>query len=248
MQYGFGLTTLQRCHSAVLLCLAFYVGSKMIIYMFLIERAHAIRVSRLTRFEDTWWLLSMLCLLCGFGTIAILAFIDPMYEMSEENGRCKLGLPFQLTVSLLVYDTAMNLGMTLLFLVLLKPYLHGEVAPSWVHRFVLSRVRRVFRRTSTPDPPLVIHRSNDKRVLERLAYKSFWASFTILLGTVANMTVLFKLQGLEEGWICFTTCTVDVVWGVLVIHFITSQPEDVDTPSNQGPLIIPDGPIRLQPL
>ncbi|KAI9752177.1 MAG: hypothetical protein M4579_005729 [Chaenotheca gracillima] len=230
MQYGFSLTTLRRCHNAIILCLVFYVGSKVTLYAFLIERAYAIRSQRLRRFKDMGWIGGMLCLICGFGTISILAFVDPVYDLSEEDGRCHIGLPIKLTLSLLTFDICMNIGTTVLFLALLRPYLHGQIIPPRIKNHLPIRIQRILPSEPGNNAPVVMNRNNDKNVLERLALKSFFASLAILVGTVTNLTVLFKLQGREQGWICFTTCTIDIVWGALVIYFITTSPEDMEIP------------------
>lgn len=89
---GLGLSYPRVCQTAIIICLVFYVGSKVIMYMprqrtldciqadmyrylFLVERAHAIRAPKLSRFKDWLWIASNLFIAVGFGSIAVCGFI-----------------------------------------------------------------------------------------------------------------------------------------------------------------------------
>ncbi|KAI9830991.1 MAG: hypothetical protein M1826_004108 [Phylliscum demangeonii] len=49
---GLGLTTFTTCKAATELCLTFSAGGKVLLYLFLVERGHAIRAARLVRYKD----------------------------------------------------------------------------------------------------------------------------------------------------------------------------------------------------
>lgn len=125
VEAGLGLSSPSACHAAVIICLAFYVGSKVTMYVnsvvctfaelpvamvvpmmrlsltglyryvFLVERAHALRAPYMRRCRDWIWLAGMLTIGCGFGTIALCGFIWPIADMSELDGRCRIGLPLK---------------------------------------------------------------------------------------------------------------------------------------------------------
>lgn len=213
LQLGVGLSTYNRCRAAIDLCLVFYVGGKVIVYVFLVERAHAIRAARYRRYQDWVWAVSMLIVVGGFGTIAVFAFLEPVVDVSELDGKCRIGLPLKITLPLLVYDILMNVGMTVLFFALVRPYLRNGMPnfmPVWVRR-LHQKVQRTFNmKVSQVDPG---EGALDKRgTLERLAWKSFVASIAILLSTVVNLSLLFHLKGRELGWLCYTVCTIDGEW------------------------------------
>lgn len=207
---GLGLTNLERCRAAIYLCLVFYVGGKVIIYVFLVERAHALRASRHHRHQDWIYIIAMLIVLGGFGTIAVFAFIKPHFEVSSIDGKCRIGLPLSITIPLLTYDIAMNLGMTVLFVVLVYPYARrswSSYLPVWLIR-THRRVRRSLNsKVAQPDPAGAAIDTRGR--LERLIWKSLVASVAILISTVVNLAILFKMHGREQSWLCFTLCTID---------------------------------------
>ena len=210
LQLDVGLDTLERCKAAVELCLVFYVGSKVVIYLFLVERAHAIRSSHYNRLQDWIWIVGILVVLSGFGTIATLAFISPVYQISTIDGRCRIGLPGRITLPLLVYDILINVVMTMTFFVLLRPFMRNgmpSLVPVWLKR-VHRRIQAFLKMSSSTVNPMEDALAA-RSVLERLTWKSFHACIVILISTVANLASLFHLRGLEQGWLCLTICSLD---------------------------------------
>lgn len=55
-----------------------------------------------------------------------------------------------------------------------------------------------------------------------MAFRSFIGSCATLTTSVANLTVLMVLKG-EPGWICLTCCNADILFCVLVLHWVTSK-------------------------
>ena len=45
--------------------------------------------------------------------------------------------------------------------------------------------------------------------LRNLVYRSLVGAGLVLLPTIINMALLFKWKGKEQGWLCFTICTID---------------------------------------
>lgn len=121
---GVGITKLDRCKTAIYLCLVFYVGGKVsrqgllasyavsarmadsrgevLSYVFLCERMYALRANRHRRYQDPLYIVTMSIVILGFGTIAVFAFIVPVFEISGDDGRCRIGLPFRVTLPLLI--------------------------------------------------------------------------------------------------------------------------------------------------
>ncbi|KAF2629989.1 hypothetical protein BU25DRAFT_262511 [Macroventuria anomochaeta] len=69
------------------------------------------------------------------------------------------------------------------------------------------------------------HSTNPK--LNRMAFRSLIGSLATLTTSVANLTVLMILRG-EPGWICLMCCNADILFCVLVLHWVTSK----DKPSS----------------
>lgn len=57
------------CQSGIVVCLVFYVGMKILMYLFLVERAHTIRAPRARRLHDWVWVSGILVIAVGFGAV-----------------------------------------------------------------------------------------------------------------------------------------------------------------------------------
>lgn len=55
-----------------------------------------------------------------------------------------------------------------------------------------------------------------------MATRSLVGSLATLTTSVANLTVLMVLHG-EPGWICLTCCNADILFCVLVLHWVASK-------------------------
>lgn len=187
------------------------MDKQMVSYAFLCERLYALRATRHRRYQDPLYVVTMSIVVLGFGTIAVFAFIKPVYEISGADGKCRIGLPFEITLPLLIYDILMNIGMTFLFIVLVYPYLRRNGWRSYIPSCFSRTQRRLKRirnaRVSDSDPAQAA--TDPVGRLERLIWKSLIASVAILISTVVNLAILFRMNGREQGWFCFTLCTID---------------------------------------
>jgi len=94
-------------------------------YIFLVERAHAIRVkARRGRLHDPVYVAGVVIVLVGFGSIAIVAFLYPLYKL---QGSCHVGLPPKVSAPLLAYDIFINVALTGIFVYYLRPMLNFRV-------------------------------------------------------------------------------------------------------------------------
>jgi hypothetical protein len=55
-----------------------------------------------------------------------------------------------------------------------------------------------------------------------MAFRSFVGSCATLTTSVINLTILMVLHG-EPGWICLMCCNADILFCVLVLHWVTSK-------------------------
>jgi len=70
-------------------------------YIFLAERAHALRAPYLRRAHDWIRLARMIVVASGFGTITVFAFIYPLTDLSTTDGECRIGFQLKVTIPLL---------------------------------------------------------------------------------------------------------------------------------------------------
>ena len=250
VETGLGLETLTTCRAAILVCLVFYVGSKVLMYVFLIERAHSVRAPYISRSKDWLWLAGMIFIFLGFGTVALVAFLFPIADISSNDGKCRIGLPFKVTIPLLSFDCVINVALTGIFIFLLRPILRlgaQESAPYWRKKFIEALCRLLSIKQYAADDMHQINISLIKSV-EKLVYKSTIGCVLVLIPTMANLSLLFYMRGKELGWLCLTLCSLDgifspeqrllyvplsnilivVTWAVAVIHWLTVDPTELE--------------------
>ncbi|KAF2798399.1 hypothetical protein K505DRAFT_394712 [Melanomma pulvis-pyrius CBS 109.77] len=231
VESGLGLYTSSVCHSAIAICLAFYLGSKVAMYTFLVERAHAMRAPYMPRRRDWIWLMGMLSIAGGFGSIAICGFLWPISDISSRDGRCRIGLPLKVTIPLLSFDVVINMALTAIFIYLLQPLLRfGGMNAAVTANIFTKGLRRIMKRTGHGhNSDIYPMNSNFLKSIEALLWRSFIGSLLVMLPTVGNLAALYSLQGRELGWLCLTICTFDAVtWAVCVIHWLTVGSTEVD--------------------
>ncbi|KAH6622210.1 hypothetical protein C7974DRAFT_217982 [Boeremia exigua] len=212
---GLGLSSFGICRTAIFLCLSFYVLSKISMYLFLAERAHAIRAPFKRRLHDWLWVIGTGAVITGFGGLGIAAFLNPVTEMSPIDGLCRIGIPRYITIPLVVYDVGINAFLTLTFVYLLGPMIRAGTLPD--KTLPATRFAECFsgicERSRRRTGVLVADRGNQHvvRKLEKLIWKTFIGSVLVAIPTVSNVAVLTAVGGRELGWVCLTICTFDVV-------------------------------------
>jgi len=201
LRFGYQIKSQGACLASIMLCLVFYVVDKVILYLFLIERIHIVRSRRYTRLTDNWYIANIAILVLGFGSIAILSFIFPVAELSE--GRCRIGLPFKVTLPLLIYDITINLYLTGHFLYFSRPGMISDI----LRRLAFTTKNPASRHISLNFPT----RPEDGRQdnLRKLAKRTLHGMCIMLLATTINLSILFYMSGREEEWMCFMFCTLD---------------------------------------
>ncbi|TKA66403.1 hypothetical protein B0A49_08959 [Cryomyces minteri] len=216
LETGLGLTTQSECRASILTCVIFYIGSKILLYVFLVERIYAIRSSYATRFKDWLWVICMSVLVIGVGAIAVIAFLWPLAHFSAVDGKCRIGFPKKVSIPLLIYDTGINVVLSVILIHLLRPLLHwGPPAPTsrtlayvidWFHLLFGIPAPQPIASTSSGASTIV---TPELKKLKKLVAKSTVGTIMVLIPTVANLVILLHFDGSEQGWMCFTICTLD---------------------------------------
>lgn len=219
---GVGLTSQgNTCRTSILICIAAYVISKYFLYVFMQERVHTIQAPEYTRLQDKPYVFSMTVVSIGCPGVLAYALYSARAEMTPEE-TCKIGLPSSAAGALLAWDIAVNTWLLLLFISLLLPTLRARAelqAPSAVSSFTrhLVRVKASTPPASPPPPPspieldLVMSDAPTPVVsaLERLIKKSLWGQLLLCTPTAVNLIMFIAMSGLESGFECFLTCTLD---------------------------------------
>ncbi|KAF2451764.1 hypothetical protein P171DRAFT_438439 [Karstenula rhodostoma CBS 690.94] len=221
VESGQSLASYNICYSAIIICLVFYTTNKLAIYMFLLERARIVRAPFMRRHRDWLWISGMIIICAGFGSVAILGFVFPVAELSQLDGRCRIGLPIKVAIPLMCFDIGLNFLLTGLFIWLLRPVLS-------LHRVNLipGLLKKTAPRERSATSEVTLryshsHMHNLNHTIKVLLWKCIIGSTLIMLPTVGNMVTFYIMRGRELGWICLTICTLDVSWGVLIINWLT---------------------------
>ncbi|OBZ70953.1 hypothetical protein A0H81_09114 [Grifola frondosa] len=108
------------CSLGVFSCIVFYASSKIMIYLYLIEKVHVVwsPISRVARLKSLIYLggLSLIVVYVGVGIILVCGRITYF----RDDGSCVIGLTRHASLVLLVYDLLVNILLTSLFLLSLS--------------------------------------------------------------------------------------------------------------------------------
>ncbi|PCH36122.1 hypothetical protein WOLCODRAFT_108258 [Wolfiporia cocos MD-104 SS10] len=125
------------CSLGIFNCIAFYASSKVLIYLFLVEKIHVVwsPSSRYRRFKSPIYIVCFV-VVCLYGVIAVVLIVERI-SFYREDGTCVIGLKRPASIALLVYDLSVNVIFTSLFLY-----------PLYRSTFRSARVREVAKRTT----------------------------------------------------------------------------------------------------
>ena len=153
-----------------------------------------------------------------FGALAIWGIKTPHAELSAKDGQCRIGLAKLPAYLLLVFDASMNAALTIVFVVLLRPFhagdrtsgLYGEGdgvrdAGSGALRWVLQRVRRLSGEGPGGEQGGQVFSARVRKVLR----KNVAGSSLIFLASAANLSVFFAEHGQQLAWVCLVACMAD---------------------------------------
>ncbi|KAL1640400.1 hypothetical protein SLS58_006898 [Diplodia intermedia] len=110
--------TVSICRGAILLCLTLYLSTKVCVYLFLVEKAYIVRGSNTSRYKDKLYMFNI----CGaMGPYGVLAILNIVWRFSHvKNGTCVIGMEKKALMPLIIFDVAVNVYLTTLFIVPLR--------------------------------------------------------------------------------------------------------------------------------
>ncbi|KAB2577966.1 hypothetical protein BFW01_g9388 [Lasiodiplodia theobromae] len=110
--------TVTICRGAILLCLTLYLSTKVCVYLFLVEKAYIVRGCNEPRHRDK---LYMFNICAAMGPYAVLAVLNIIWRFSHiEDGTCIIGMQKKAMMPLIIFDAAVNVYLTTLFIVPLR--------------------------------------------------------------------------------------------------------------------------------
>jgi hypothetical protein len=213
LQTGMGMDSLSLCRAGTFVCGSFYLVSKVLMYMFIIERAHSIRAPYTRRVRDWVWYSWTLILVGAFCTLIVLSFIHPIADVDNLDLKCRIGLTRRTSIVLIFFDIFVNFSLTAVFLWLLRPLLafhqtsNPESTAYFRHRIaklVLGTCAWVPLRLPQTEPYHAALNTNLVKAVEWLVWKTLAGTVGIVVPTIVNLSLLYRMDGREQGWLCFT--------------------------------------------
>jgi len=224
---GVGLNTNgNTCKNSILVCIAFYITSKFLLYIFMHERAHAIRAAEYTRLQDKPYIITISIVSAGILAVMAYTLWSSMAQMGADN-KCRIGLQPKVAGALLAFDLCINLWLTVLFVWQLMTFVktRAEIQPpaslsTFTRHFIgVTSFKSASVPTSRPESPetstfemeLVTSNSPAGVIvsLEKLIKKSLIGLMLIVIPTSVNLIMFIVMNGMETGFECFLTCTLD---------------------------------------
>ncbi|XP_014554533.1 hypothetical protein COCVIDRAFT_104852 [Bipolaris victoriae FI3] len=233
--YGLNLTTWKQCRASITVCLFLYFSSKILLYIFYLERIHIAR-QPLARRCDTIWIGGMVMTVGFFGGMAVWCIATPHSAISVHDGHCRIGSDMIPSYTTFSTDIVINFSLTGVFIWLILPILKNQargpatVLDEFVRPSALgpSGLRRVLRSNVERDDPLA---SSVKKMLRRNIIGSL---LTFAAGAI-NLIIYFVDATSQIAFVCYTMCIVDVVFGVLVVQWLTFGSHEPDMNFNPPP-------------
>ncbi|KAH8883528.1 hypothetical protein GQ53DRAFT_771736 [Thozetella sp. PMI_491] len=104
------------CQAGILVCLSFYLSSKILVYLFLVEKAHIVRGRGLSRLKDKVYLFNCFGMLLPYAGVAIANFVKRISYI-REDGMCIIGMERVVLLPLVIFDVVVNVYLTATFLI-----------------------------------------------------------------------------------------------------------------------------------
>ncbi|KAJ3943810.1 uncharacterized protein N0V96_006743 [Colletotrichum fioriniae] len=214
LQFALGVNkNVQICDGAILLCLVCYLSTKVLIYLFLVEKAHIIRGATKPRLQSKLYLFNSFGMLGVYAVIAILNFIFRITRI--DDGQCYIGMQKVSMIPLISFDAVVNVYLTILFLIPLKSKASQAFQQASLYSF------KNFPKTT----------ANIR--LRSVALRTFVGALCTLTSSIVNLTVLMALNG-EPGWVCLMCCNSDILFSAIVVQWVTSKDNQATIGSSSG--------------
>ncbi|OLN95292.1 hypothetical protein CCHL11_04737 [Colletotrichum chlorophyti] len=214
LQFALGVNTnIQICDGAILLCLVCYITTKVLIYLFLVEKAHIIRGATKPRLKSKLYIFNSFGMLGVYTVIAILNFIFRITRI--DDGQCYIGMQKVSMIPLISFDAVVNIYLTILFLIPLKSMTQLSQQRRWGSCVKLTIPVGLYSFKNFPKTAANIR-------LRTIALRTFIGALCTLTSSIVNLTVLMVLNG-EPGWVCLMCCNSDILFSAVVVQWVTSK-------------------------
>ncbi|KAF9338442.1 hypothetical protein BKA57DRAFT_532466 [Linnemannia elongata] len=170
---------IMSCTLSIFVCLSLYAASKIIIYLFLIEKVYVVSSVTTTR-KDTMLYRFNILLLTPYTVILVLMILNHVAVL-DENDQCFIGLKPLASIVLILYDIFISCWLTVLFIRPLMSSTSVLQGPS------KGKLRQVARRTLIGSVIALILSSGN--VFTLVYYRGYEDSVLCLLSCTLDVTL-----------------------------------------------------------
>ncbi|KAI0156069.1 hypothetical protein BJ166DRAFT_350269 [Pestalotiopsis sp. NC0098] len=166
LKQGVGLnSSFNVCSAGIIVCLCAYLSSKILIYLFLVEKAFVVRNGTKSRLKSKLYIFNSFGMLSVYAVVAIMNFIYRITRL--ENGVCVIGMKKISMIPLISFDLLVNIYLTTLFLIPLRCLYSFKDMPQ----------------------------TSCNARLRAIAIRTFFGACATTVSSVVNLTVLMSLNG-----------------------------------------------------
>ncbi|KAH9863623.1 hypothetical protein J1614_009555, partial [Plenodomus biglobosus] len=243
---GLGISTESQCQGAIWLCIALYGASKMLLYLFLLERIHIVRAPFIDRSRDPIYVVGTFLTVGVNAAIMAYEFKDPITELSRETGLCRIGVQPHAAIAIMVFDTMLNIALTAIFAWQVRPAIKADPARTlWYPDRAgseqrLSRRRRV--RCMFRERTAGLRRMSMRRSIRIMLIRNVVGSSLLLVITATNNIVYLTWSSANKSHICLLMCMSDVALSMLITNWLTMRSLVTNHDSTPSSFITSDFP------
>jgi hypothetical protein len=197
---------LTSCVIGIHMCACLYSSTKLIIYLFLIEKVRILSPYNHEPRNKSWSYIGSVALLAPYGIILVLMLAYEVSYIERPTDYCVLGIERESSLPLIIYDTVYSIYLTSRFLMPL-----------------MRHARTVSGHTTKIDPRL-----------RRVAVRNLKGAIVSLVSSFGNILSLVLTDGRMRGLYCLAGCTLDVLVNCLVIHALSRKTRVRSTIRIQG--------------
>lgn len=188
------------CTLSIFMCITLYAMSKIMIYLFLIEKIYVVVSTEQSRMESKLYRFNIALLIPYVAIFVLMIVFRTAYITDDGSYYCHIGLALPATLSLVGYDFIITSYYTIQFIRTLI----------WPNKNVASSTAGM--QTS----------------LRYVAKRNLVAAVVALIVSTANVIILISLDGVERGLVCLTSCTLDVTINCAAIFWVTSHQSEIE--------------------
>ncbi|KAF7729216.1 hypothetical protein EC973_004745 [Apophysomyces ossiformis] len=185
------------CILGLVNCVVVYIVTKLVLYLYFIEKIYIISVPKQSRFRTPTYIFNLALLVPYLALIILMALYRVTLVASEFPFHCTIGYQLPATAAVLAYGFLINCLYAGIFI---KYYAFPNVAQQTSHQCSSLRM---------------------------MAKRNLVAAIVSLIANTVNYAVMIAFQGQERGLLALSVSTIDITVIACFIHWATTHPGEL---------------------